>query len=472
MKIKTINLKPFILKEKDTYIKSNTLEADIDKIEETITPPYDITALKQLRYSSIHHRKCIKAKAIDTACSGWSLNPTQDNDNPEEDESFKTLYELFNDYDFEDAFFRALEDYITFGYAAVEILENKLGEVRGFKHIRANTIRMCKGGEKAVQKYNNQKVYFKVLGTNKNEDLHFKTGKWYPSLEQDIRATRILWFNSSNPDSDYYGEPEYLPSLYTILSDEKLREYNKNGLESNGVPNYIITITGNFNEGDINPETNLSEFEEAFEESFKNLQNKPGEAIVFTIPSEDSQNNIKINIERVSDEIKDSSFEKFRESNMYEILEAHEVPPQRLGINPVGQLGGNISKEINEQYNQKTIGPLQRLLEHKINKLVIKDLMGIESFELSYRGVDNRDILLEMEIALKLLLNGAMTPAEFRNTFGDYFNLEIIEDEPALEEFYINNNPITSNPEPDRESELILKRMEDRLVKTLYEPRE
>lgn len=443
MKIITADIAPLINKRvnKDDIIPEHVLNGSDDINNDVIPPILDNNALKLLRYSSIFHLKCLKAKAVDVTRNGWIAVSTADT----AQESNKILLEsLFNDYDNIEALYRMVLDYYTYTHAAVEILVNKKDEFKGFKHIRATTLQMMKGGEHAVQKVGNQTVYYKVCGKRPGEDLNYKTGQWGDVAVEDC-ATEILWFNGPSPTSDYYHEPDYLPAITTILSEEYLREYNNNGFITNGVPNYLITVIGDFDEEE-DPNTGRT-FYDDLEEGFRNLHNTPGTAIVVPIKTSDPSANIKLGVERISDELKEASFEGFRESNMNEILAAHEVPPQRVGINPTGPLSGSISVEINQQYANKVISPDQNMVETTINKLIVMGIMGIDDYMIQAKRLDARDLKTEFNIGVEAVQNGALKPLELRQIITDLFKLDnkpegldILIYHPELDEFYNNRS--------------------------------
>ncbi len=460
--VKSLNLSSatLIKKSRDDYI-SHVASESFAGLNDIIEPPFDPEALKTLRYSSIYHRKCLKAKAVDVTMSGWQIQT--DNEGTSQNQS--KLKTLFKDYSFETTFQKALEDYGTYGYAALELLQSSKGEMGGFKHIRSNTIRICKDGLRAVQQVSTQTIYFKIAGTGEDQDLNYKTGAWMtPESSPEDKATLIIWIGDSSPDSDYYGEPDYISALLTILSDEYLREFNNNSFITNGIPNYLITIAGDF---DTEADEDGNTFEESIEEQILDLQNKPGTAVVFTIPSNNPENKIDIQVTKISEEQQEASFESFRQSNRDEILAAHEVPPGRLGIVNDGALAGSVDIERNKLYNSKTVKPLQRKIENLINTIIIEEIMEITDCYFEYKTLDTRDIPSELEIALKLYNTGAMKPIELREQFGDIFNLAIDVDEipiidynPELDEFYINGQPLTFNdatPEAVDEVKEIIK---------------
>lgn len=449
-------------KTREDYI-THSISEDTVNHNDTIEPPYNPEGLKTLRYSSIYHRKCLKAKAVDVTMTGYMVEK-RDKNNDGDGSNKAVLDNLFNDYSFETSFMKALEDYCTYGYGIVEILRDSTGDVRAWNYIRSNTARICKDGERVRQQIGSSTVYFKVAGKRPDEDLDYRNGTWMTQESLDeYKATEVLWIGDSSPDSDYYGEPDYLSALLTILSDEYLREYNNNSFITNGIPNYFITITGNF---DTEEDEDGNTFEEALESQILDLQNKPGTAVVFTIPTNDPDSKIDVQVTRISDEQKEASFEQFRESNMNEILAAHEVPPSRLGIVYNGPLGGSVDEERNKLYADKTIRPLQRKIEQLINTIVIEGLMDIHDYQFTYKSLDTRNILAELEIAEKLFRLAAIKPIEIRDQFSDVFNLvmdvdeiPIIDYNPELDEFYINGQPLTMSDgsPPTDEVEAIVK---------------
>lgn len=449
----------------DRVIPSDANGGDI------IVQPYDIEALNALRYFSVTHRKCLKAKAVDITLNGWTPEPVEDEGS---EDNKKRLNNIFNDYGSVDALRRMEEDNATYGFAAVQILRNDAGDVVGFKHIRSRTLFMCTGGKKALQRVPNNadQVYFKILGST-TQDLDYKSGTFEDAVPPEKKAAEILWVNGFGQDSDYYGEPEYISALTTIKSDDALREFNYNGFKSGRIPNYLIIITGNFEDDTAeDPETGeeYSPFEENMQDELAAVKNTPGSALVYMLPTTGVDGaTINVEVIKLSDEITDASFEQMRLSNRDEILEAHEVPPQRLGINPTGALGGNLSLEINKQYNSKVIHPEQAQLENLLNKLVIQDLMEIEDWTIRANDLDVDDMQVRLTNAQILVQNAAMTPLELREQFSSVFNIDTTDNKinyPELDQFFFNGQPANGQP-VSPQTEEILKSMQTRVMELI-----
>lgn len=483
MKVRTIDFTSGILKslDKSDIIESKVLDSEIDTQADIIEPPagMKMEGLKRLRNYSIWHRKCLKAVAMDVTMRGWkpiSLTDKADEDNK------TALEDLFNDYNNSRALFKVMQDFRTYPHAAFEINTNSEGMLKGFSHIRATTIRMCKGGETAVQRIGSSTRYFKVYGNIKSDhidmDLNEDNGKWGIAglnFDKSKTANSIVWLTDGGEDSDYYHEPEYIPSVQVILSDDYLRGYNVNGLKTNGVPNYLIMFAGDFEEKDETDEDedgipDTKTFDEDLEDSFKNTPARPGTAIVFPVKTTGKDAGMIIEVHKLSEPLKEGSYTTLNETNMIEILAAHEVPAARLGITKDGPLGGSVDYERNKQYNDNVIKPLQNFLDNILNQLIY-DLLDVTDWKHEFKGLDLRNIKEEFDIACTATDKGAMKPIELREVITDLFKLDnypegtaIITYYPELDEFYMNGYQIGSNQanqDDPEEMEAIIKSLEN-----------
>jgi capsid portal protein len=470
-----INLAPLITKsvEKSDIIPYKSLESEFDSVNDVVHPPINNTGLKVLCNSSVYHRGCLEAVAADVTRSGWQ--PLSMVSSPSEEEK-ERLEMVFNDYPNNEALYNVILDYRTYTHAAFEIVKDINGDLQGFKHVRALTIAMRRGGDSAVQRIGAKTRYFKIFGHRQKEhenlELDDTTGNWVDDVPFESQATEIVWLNARGPDSDYYHEPDYLPAINTILSDEYLREYNKSGLQANGVPNYLITITGDFEAGERDPDTLMTAFEEDLEKSFNELPNKPGTALVLTLSTTDSTGRIDTNVTRLSEEMKEASFEKFRESNMKEILAAHKVPPGRLGISMDGALGGAVDVERNKNYNNRVVKPLQLMLDTVLNQ-IITEIMLIDDWKHQYKSLDIRDINAEFEMGLKAVQNSIMKPIELREHITELFDLDNNPDDlniilafPELDKFYMLSKSANAGGDeanlPSEELQSIMKNLDSK----------
>jgi capsid portal protein len=459
MKPKTIRITPEINKalDKEDIMPTKTLETvkDTDEAAITITPPVDNNALKYLRNYSVWHKKCLKAVASDVVLNGQKINPVETGKEEIEDSDHKKLLDdIFNDYDNSQALFKVIRDFRTYTHAVFEILTNLEGELRGFKHIRAINIRMCKGGEKALEEVGSKKVYFKVYGNTSKEhegmQLDMKTGEWSNNVPEENIASTVVWLTDGCEDSDYYHEPEYWEAYQVIMSDRELDSYNYDGLATNGLPNYLIMVAGDFTE-EVD-EDGLS-FDEELEDTFKDVPNKPGTAIVLPLKTSGKDAGLVIEATKLSEPIKEGSYLKLSEANMNKILAAHEVPPSRLGVVYNGALGGSVDEERNKLYDNKVVNPLQLMLDNILNTLIADEgLLNITDFKHEFTRLDTKNVKSELDIATELVNHGAMTPGQLLQVFGDHFNLKVNVKElitlfPELDQYYYNGQPLGYTPD-------------------------
>lgn len=435
----------------DEEIDSNVKDVDDEQPNDIIEPKPAIDALQALRNCSVYHKLALEAKAEDVTLSGWKTKSLVDKPNEEEKTN---LEDIFNKYNNKMAIYYAVLDFVTYTHGAFELVTTKKGNFVGFKYIRSSTIKMCKGGEKAVQQINADKTYFKVLNNLREhmyEELDAEDGEWSENVPDDRKATSIIWLNDIGPESDYYHEPGYIAATHTIVNEDFIRQYNNNGLVNNEVPNWLITFTGNFEAGERD-ENGMTSFERDLQKNIEELPNSSGTALVFTMETEDVEGKIEVTAIKLSNEVQEASFEKAKSTNMIEILAAHKVPPGRLGISIDGALGGAVDIERNKKYNEKVIKPFQEKLDDLINQYVVKGIMDIKDWKHEYKEMDIRNLQAEVDIGEKAVNLGAMKPYEFReNIISHLFDLDnqpdgkdIIEIYPNLDQFYYNGQLLGS----------------------------
>lgn len=449
----------------DDYIVRGGKSLEVDSFKSlygkggVVEPLYDPDALLTLlEYSTIHNR-CVKTKARDTV-TNWTLNPLSDGATEENKLKLKVL---FDDPSFIKSFTRAMVDYESIGYGVVEVLRDDEDNVVGFEYIPAFTMRRTNDKFKAVQVIGNKMRYFRIIG-NTDKEYHYETGEVYNKgeLSNEKKANDIIWLNNFTPKSALYGMPDIIPAIPAIIGDLNAAHYNISFFENYGVPSYAIFITGDFDEGEVGSD-GLTDFERSLQEHFKTLIKNPHANLILPIKTSGSESKVEVKFEKLNVDVKDSSFQVYREKNRDEILTAHGVPPYRIGIAETGSLGGNFAIEATKIYNQSVIRPKQEELEIILNYYIIKRELGIEDWEIKFRGVDIRDIEREVDVAVKLFEHGALTPNQLIKYFGDIFGVES-SDHPALDEYYINGNPITMDSQPLDDVEDALKDLAGRVM--------
>lgn len=210
-------------------------------------------------------------------------------------------------------------------------------------------------------------------------------------------AGKHLYYYS--PRSRFYGEPDYLGALLSILTNQKADSFNNAFFENSARADTAIIF-----ENSEPDEQQLNAFREFFSSNFKGYD-KAHKTIVMTAAGE----NAKIRIENLS-KTEDISFEKLKNLNRDEIIAAHGVPPRMLGIMSAGQLGG--SSEVTQQlhsFNELTIIPKQEQIEWFFDSI---------GYPIKLKSIDVSSFKDDSELVTGLVANGILSLSEARGILG------------------------------------------------------
>lgn len=418
-----------VLNEYD--VKSNEMSKDeLSYGTEIIEPVYDPFLLEKLREMSGTHDSCITVKAEDAIFSGKKF-VSESNDIPEQ------IRNLLDDFDFDEELESFLEDYETFGYAGLEFLRDNEMNFVGINHISSLYLRMCRDKERVVQKIGAKEVYFKLYNPKDNRFLNKENGLWDYDINSETLANDIVWFNKKSSESKVYGKPRYLSELPAIITDEAIIDYQKGYFKSHGVPNYIITITGNLESEDEN--YTADDFEADLENEFKSISNEPGTALCVVIPSD--ENNVNVNVHKIGEERKEGSFLDLSKKVTDRIYRVHRVPKERVGDSDASGIASNRTEALLKNYSKSTVAIIQRRIANLVNKAILKSEfesdVKIEFLPANFEGEDT-----QLDRLIKLLQNGALTLGEFINRLPEKYLLEMDEDNEFFNARFMNNQSL------------------------------
>lgn len=418
-----------VLNEYD--VKSNEMSKDeLTYGSEIIEPVYDPFLLEKLREMSGTHDSCITVKCEDAIFSGKKFI-SESNDIPEE------IRRLLDDFDFDEELEGFLEDYETFGYAGFEYLRDEQLNFVGINHISSLYLRMCRDKERVVQKIGSKEVYFKLYNPSDNRFLNKDSGLWDYDINSETLANDIVWFNKKSSESKVYGKPKYLSELSAIITDEAIIDYQKGYFKSHGVPNYIITITGNLESDD--EEYTADDFEADLEREFSEISNEPGTALCVVIPSE--ENNVNVNVHKIGEEKKEGSFLDLSKKVTDRIYRVHRVPKERLGDSDSSGIASNRTESLLKNYSKSTVAIIQRRIANLVNKVILESEfesdVKIEFLPANFEGEDT-----QLDRLIKLLQNGALTLGEFINRLPEKYLLEMDEDNEFFNARFMNNQSL------------------------------
>lgn len=434
-----------------------------------INPPYNPSYLLSLADANTYHDVSCDAQSLDVCNNGWSLKPIDDNAS---EKNYDTLHAFFSKVMEDNPFRKAQRDKADLGYCCVEIvraMDNLDADIVNINHVPAHTVRIHKSMDKYCQIRGNQKAWFKRFAYER--DVALETGTEYEkigSIEQGTPATEMLWNVTYTSSSSYYGRPRIIPALRAMYGSLSLAEYNTAFFDNYGIPAYAVFISGNYKDSlvDESDPTQGTKLQAAVREKFAAAQENPHSTMVFSVPSDDEEGKVEIRFERLSVETKEASFRLYRQDNRDEILTAHRMDPYRVGVNPVGQLAGNVADRARENYKASVQLPESQDWEVLIN-MVIQHKYGfdIQDWRFEFNKFDLSDKEKELKIIEGLFRNGIITPNQIINKYKEEYGLEEVT-HPSMDAHYINGVPLDYTPEvgePVEEATQIVKDMRERI---------
>ncbi len=326
-----------------------------------IIPPYDPISLASLMEVNTYHRRCIGIKSACVSDLGWHI----------EGEDEKEIALLKNwvkncteEEDFSSVITKFIIDYIAIGYSFLETARDPVeGKPQKIYHARAATVKIAENGNSFIQTKNSKDTKF----------LKYQPGQLFSQKHE------MIFFKQYSPLHDWYGIPDWLPSLAAMIGDRDAMQYNINYFTNNAIPPLLILIKGG--ELSTKVEKTLQSF---LQENVKGVANAHR---AISLSLEDPEQEIEL--KELGKQIVDQAFGEFRKANRDEVASIHGVPPRLLGIVSSGSLGG--TGEVEGQlkiFKETLIDPLQRRLEYLLNTLLVRKGLGIEKARIKFNELD------------------------------------------------------------------------------------
>ncbi|MGG3759641.1 phage portal protein, partial [Bacillus anthracis] len=303
------------------------------------------------------------------------------------------------------------DDYETVGWGIIEVVRNNKGEPSELYHIPAQTVRAHKDKVRFAQIVNNKERWFKKFGYPDNYSL--VDGR--PLGEKDIaengteKAGEVIVIRKFGSRSSYYGIPNYVSSIGSIVGSQAVRDYNINFFTGKTIPDALLFLEG-VDEIDQGTEDELKAF---FSAETKGEHHKL--AVVPVPPG------AKARLEKVSPDVKEGSFRLYKQDSAMEICVAHRVPPYRIGWAMTGSLGQTTAKEMNEMYKRSIIEPGQEILEHRLNNQLFRvfaEILGGLDWYFKLNEIDTDDREADMQYAADGYEKRILTRNESRKVVG------------------------------------------------------
>ena len=383
---------------------------------DVVEPPYNLISLGKTYELSSANYAAINAKVANIVGLGYTLENSlmvkqrlEDlADNPEslakarkkieraKQEILEWLDSRNDDDTFATTLTKAYIDYETMGNGYIEIGRKTTGEIGYIGHIPAATMRVRRLRDGFVQLVGGKFAYFKNF--HDDEDLPAPIGV-------DPRPNEIIHIASYTPTNTYYGIPAIVAAQNAMAGNEFASKFNLEYFENKATPRYIFWIKG----------AKLSRDAEAklFEFFQNNLRGQSHRTLVVPLPGDDSGSKVEVKMEAVENGIQEGSFDKYRKSNLNEILMAHRVPVSKVGSTENISLAN--AKESDKTFKEQVTRPAQEALAKKITGIISEktDMFKFKFNELTLTDEDTQSKIDERYLRMKVIV-----PNEVRARMG------------------------------------------------------
>lgn len=375
-----------------------------------VTPPHSLEALGVAYEMSSPHYAAVNAKVDNIVGLGFKLVETpktkrllEQLDGNEKrlkkvrseldghrEELFQAIEDMNDDLAFVEVLIRMWRDYEVTGNGYLEIGRKRDGTIGYVGHVPAQTIRIRRKRDGFVQISANKAQFFRNFGDSKTAN---PIG--------DDRPNEIIHIMRYSPTSGYYGIPDVVAAQQAIAGNEFVARFNLEFFENKAVPRHLITLKG-ANLG-ASAQADLLTF---FETGLKGQNHR---SLFIPLPADDGINKVEFEIEAIDAKVQEASFDKFKKSNMAEILMAHRVPLSKVNTAEGASLA--IARDADKTFKEQVCGPQQKILEKRLNR-ILRELT--DAFELKLNEMTLTDENTESQIYERYRKTGVMTANEVR----------------------------------------------------------
>lgn len=412
--------------------------------------------LSSLYRVNTYHARSIKAQSTDIGGIGCYVEPVMKDVNKSHIEDVENFIQNCKPF-IEEIITNAVNDRIQTGYLCMEVIREggvSSGKPKRLEQIPSPTVRIHSSKNKFMMTWDGiTKKWFKRPGYDKDVDV--TTGDEYPlgSLLPEQAANDLLFAVNYTSQSTYYGLPDYVPVIPTMIGDKAAVSYNIVFFKNFGVPAYAIFISGYFEDepakdADGNPIPGKTKLQLLIEEKFKEVINNPHSNMVFMIPTGAADVKVEIRFEKLSVDTKEGHFRLYRQDNRDEVIAAHGMDPHQLGVRVSGALGGDTAKQSDRNYKNRIIIPEQRKITSLINSILIWDEntgFGYTDCQIKLKVIDTDDQQVEFDIDSKMLDKASARPVDLIKKWASKRGFEIPEDiekNPYLTAYYLDGQPL------------------------------
>lgn len=380
---------------------------------DVVTPPYNLYQMASFYDSNFANHAAIDAKALNAVGSGYRFDMTRRAtqkmlDNSSQDSIDKinkkidklrveteSWLEGMNDHQsFTETMMRVVIDLEATGNGYIEIGRTTSGQIGYVGHIPSATMRVRRLKDGYVQIISNRVVYFRNFGANN-----------YDPIGNDPKPNEIIHFKKYSPLNAYYGVPDIVSAMNSLVGDQFAEQYNIDYFENKAVPRYLITTKGVKLSSDS--EDRLFRFLQT------GLKGQNHRTLYVPLPGDTADNKTEFKMEPVENKVQEASFSQFRKDNRNNILMAHQVPLSKLGSPDAASVASAMSQD--RTFRDQVCRPMQKMLENVISK-IIKEFTDM--IELKFEEVNIVDEVQRSTIHKTYSDMNVMKPNEIRAEIG------------------------------------------------------
>jgi len=376
-----------------------------------VQPVYNLEYLSKIYEISPYNYAAINAKVANIVGLGYTFVETKKandaldgiTDEKQLERARRKLNKLRQDLDswleetneeetFTETLVKAYTDLEATGNGFIEIGRTTSGNIGYIGHIPAKTMRVRRLRDGFIQLLYGKAVYFRNFGDQETPN---------PISDGLDRPNEIIHLKKYTPMNNYYGLPDIVAAQTAMAGNEFAGKYNLDYFENKAVPRYIITVKG----AKLSPESErkLLEFFQV------GLKSKNHRSLYVPLPADSADSKVEFKMEPIEANSQESSFNVYRKANRDEILLAHRVPINKIGV-PEG-ISLASARDADKMFKEQVCRPAQDILEKKINRIIAEktDALILKFNELTLTDEDTQSKIDERYLRMQVI-----TPNEVR----------------------------------------------------------
>lgn len=251
----------------------------------------------------------------------------------------------------DEALYRKLAfDFNLFGFCALEVTKNPLGEITGYRHIPANYLR-----------------------TNEKCDTFWYSKKWNDGYSKGKAIVLPRYMNNSNASTSVlylrnntyfaYGYPRYASIAEAPLCEKLIAEYNINEISNGFSAGYVISFCNGTPTSDVQ-----EEIEDMLNDKFCGASN--ANRLLISFSPDAAHRPVITKLEQDNADGKYDALTKWAQSA---ILSAFRASPNLLGISLENQ--GFNTQEFEaafKLFNKTSVAPVQKAINRMLAKINVE----------------------------------------------------------------------------------------------------